>query len=98
MLKYLTLLSWEFSANCSIFDGVSKNDGEPMIFSADHVCQIYPKFITTRQGLSYPSSYLSKVSLLQNPSFVEDLFAGFSELKGEQAAISGMMRFSSRTS
>jgi hypothetical protein len=34
-------------------------------------------------------------SLLQNPIFAEDLFAGFGEQKGEQAAISGMIRFSS---
>jgi hypothetical protein len=38
------------------------------------------------------------MSLLQNPGFVEDLFADFGEQKGKQAAISGMMRFSSQTS
>jgi hypothetical protein len=38
------------------------------------------------------------MSLLQNPNFVEDLYAGFGEQKGGQAAISGMMRLPSQSS
>jgi hypothetical protein len=38
------------------------------------------------------------MSLLQNPSFVEDLFAQAGDLKEVRAAISGMMRFSSQSS
>jgi hypothetical protein len=40
----------------------------------------------------------SVLSLLQNSSFVEDLFAPVGELKKVRTAISGMMRFSSQTS
>jgi hypothetical protein len=39
-----------------------------------------------------------EVSLLQNSSFVGDLFAPAGELKEVRTAISGMMRFSSQTS
>lgn len=40
----------------------------------------------------------SRLSLLQNSSFVEDLFARACDFKEVRAAISGMMRLPSRSS